>query len=154
MTIEELYEQYIEQRSINLTIEQFTLFAEFFPAILVILSDGVMDVKEKTYLEKLVKSLANTFAEDGFGKKRIQELQGIFMTEFHFLVTHIDAWKEKYLQALKNHLEYFPESKESILDIIHLFAETSQDVDDAENNMVKFLTHNLNLMDSPDGQAG
>ncbi|NJO00978.1 MAG: hypothetical protein HC880_04135 [Bacteroidia bacterium] len=147
-TMEELYESYLAKRSIDLTLEQFTLFAEFFPAVLVILSDGTLDAEEKLYLGKLAKSLAQAFSEDGLGNKRIKELQNTFIREFEYLVKNVEFWKDKYLLALKNHLEDFPESKETILDTLYLFAEKSQDVDEAENNMILYLTKKLNLMNT------
>jgi hypothetical protein len=147
-SIEELYENYIQERLVNLTIEQFTLFAEFFPAVLVIVSDGIFDHKEKTYLEKLVQSLGKSFSEDGFGTKRVQELKSIFAQEFEYLITHIDIWQELYLKALKTHLQHYPESKETILETIYLFAQHSQDFDEAESNMVSFLTSELRLLDT------
>jgi hypothetical protein len=146
MNIEELYDLFVEQRNIDLDLEQFTLFTEFFPAVLVILSDGVMDTREKLYLEKLINSLANAFTNEGGGNKHIHKLQHIFSQAFDFLIQHLEEWKDKFLLALKSHLAEFPESKETILDTIHLFAETSQDVDEAEGNMVRFLTEKLNLL--------
>ncbi|NJL13381.1 MAG: hypothetical protein HC913_10510 [Microscillaceae bacterium] len=47
---------------------------------------------------------------------------------------------------LEAHLTTYPESKEVILDTLHLFAEVSQDVDDAECRMIAFLTRKLNLL--------
>lgn len=146
-TMEDLYENYKQERTLDLTLEQFTLFAEFFPALLVILSDGVMDSKERLYLGKLSKSLAYVFSEDGLGNNKIIELQNIFTDEFEYLVQNTEDWKEKYLQALKSHLDKFPESKETILDTLHLFAETSQDFDEAENKMIVYLTDKLDLID-------
>ena len=36
-SIENLYEKYVRDRGVNLSLEQFTLFATFFPSLLVIL---------------------------------------------------------------------------------------------------------------------
>jgi hypothetical protein len=147
LNIEKLYEHYTQERPLNLSVEQFTLFAEFFPALLVILSDGFFDHKEKIYLQKLVKCLSDSFAEDGFGAKRVQELQIIFSQEFEYLIQNLDKWKEPYIKALQSHLALFPENKETILDTINLFAETSQDVNEAESNMVRFLIQKLHLIE-------
>lgn len=148
LTIEELYEKYLDKRFSKLTLEQFTLFAEFFPALLVTLSDGTLDAEEKAYLNRLANNLALVFSEDGLGLKRIQELEVTFIREFEYLTQHIDYWQDKYLTALKNHLAHFPESKETILDTLHLFAETSEDVDEAESDMIDYLTNKLNLIDT------
>ncbi|MCU0446804.1 MAG: hypothetical protein MUE85_17995 [Microscillaceae bacterium] len=147
LNIEKLYEHYTQERPLNLSIEQFTLFAEFFPAVLIILSDGFFDQKEKVYLQKLVKCLGDSFIQDGFGAKRVQELQSIFAQEFEYLIQNIDKWKELYIRALQNHLTNFPENKETILDTLNLFAETSQDFNESEENMVKYLVRELHLIE-------
>ena len=147
-TIDNLYEKYITDRGVNLSLEQFTLFATFFPSLLVILSDGTMDSGEVLHLKKLAANLASTFSADGLGIKRIEELTEIFSDEFDFLIQHIESWKETFLLALKNYLQHFPESKETVLDTLHLFAETSEDVDEAEDDMIKYLVEKLELMDS------
>ncbi len=147
-TIDELYENYTQQREVRLSLEQFTLFAIFFPALLVILSDGNLDSEERLHLERLARSLAHAFSEDGLGTKRIEELQTIFSQEFEYLIEHIEEWKEIFLQALNQHLKNFPESKETVLDTLHLFAETSEDVDEAEGDMIRYLSEKLDLMDT------
>jgi hypothetical protein len=147
-SLEDLYDIYVRTRPIKLSFEQFTLFSEFFPAVLVIISDGIFDYKEKTYLQKLVHSLGKSFTEEGYGVKRVQELESIFLQEFEYLIKNIEAWKEIYLDALKNHLQNYPESKETILDTLYLFAENSQDFAEPETNMVSFLTRELQLLDS------
>ncbi|MDX2303048.1 MAG: hypothetical protein NW226_09620 [Microscillaceae bacterium] len=147
-TIENLYDQYIKERGVNLSLEQFTLFATFFPTLLVILSDGTMDSGEDMHLKRLSNNLASAFVADGLGVRRIEELKGIFSLEFDYLIKNIEQWKELFLIALKNHLHHYPESKETVLDTLHLFAETSEDVDDAENDMIQYLIEKLDLIDN------
>lgn len=144
-SIEELYEQYIGDRPVNLTLEQFTLFAEFFPALLIILSDGTLDEQERIYLAKLAKSLAQVFSEDGLGTKKIRELQAIFIREFEYLVKNLEFWQEKYISALKGHLKLYPESKATILDTLFLFANTSENSGEEENKMIQYLSEQLDL---------
>lgn len=146
-TIEELFDDYSRERSLDISLEQFTMFAIFFPSLLVILSDGTLDSEEDLHLKKLSENLANTFMADGLGVKRVEELKEIFVREFEYLIQKIDDWKDAYLTALKNHLKNYPESKETVLDVLHFFAETSEDVDDAENDMIKFLIGRLELED-------
>lgn len=144
-TIPELYKHYTQIRSIKLNLEQFVLFAEFFPAVLVLMSDGVLDSKEKTYLERLVHNLSKSFLEEGFDGKKIMEIQKTIMQEYEYLSTHLEDWKDSFLNALNHHLINYPESKETILDTVRLFATTSQDVNEYENNMVSFIVQRLNL---------
>ncbi|GAB4398170.1 MAG: hypothetical protein OHK0053_16230 [Microscillaceae bacterium] len=149
LEIENLYADYYQGRKAALTLEQFTLFAEFFPALLVLLSDGVIDEREKSYLSRLSDSLANIFEEDGLSLVHIEQLKKIFAQEFEHLIAQLDQWRERYLEVLQAHLTTYPESKEVILDTLHLFAEVSQDVDDAECRMIAFLTRKLDLIPKP-----
>lgn len=144
--MDELYEKYIIKRQLNLNKEQFVLFAEFFPALLVLLSDGILDSKEKSYLKKLSYNLSHTFLQDGYGTKKVKELEEIFNAEFEYLTLHIENWKEGYLNALRYHLEAYPESKATILESLRLFAHTSQDYNESESNMISYLAKELNLL--------
>ncbi len=143
--IEKLYEDYTHKRGLSMSLDQFILFAEFFPAVLVIMSDGMMDEQERIYLDRLNTNLANTFEEDGMSREYINKLKLTFDAEFEYLMTHLELWQEIYLNALHEHLAQHPESKEIILDTLHLFASKSQDVDDSENEMIHFLTQRLEL---------
>lgn len=144
-TIEELYYHYRQKRKISLNLEQFTLLVEFFPSLLVVLSDGVVDSGEQLYLDKLVQSIVNIFALEGFNQKKTEELYKIYSTEFDYIIQNIDDWKKDFLRVLRNYLEVNPEQKEMILDTLHLFAETSQDVTDIERGMILRLKRELNL---------
>jgi hypothetical protein len=146
--IEKLYEDYSYKRGLNISLDQFMLFAEFFPAVLVILSDGIVDDQERIYLDRLNTNLANIFEEDGLSKEYIYKLKKTFDEEFDYLMTHLKEWKDTYLDALSEHLTHNPESKEIILDTLYLFASKSQDVDESENQMIQFLTQKLNLLQS------
>jgi|GEM_PF-1439112 len=146
--IEKLYEDYSYKRGLNISLDQFMLFAEFFPAVLVILSDGIVDDQERIYLDRLNTNLANIFEEDGLSKEYLYQLKKTFDEEFDYLMTHLKEWKDVYLDALSEHLAQNPESKEIILDTLYLFASKSQDVDESENQMIQFLTQKLNLLQS------
>lgn len=143
--IEKLYEDYIHKRNLTMSLDQFILFAEFFPAVLVIMSDGTADEQERLYLDRLNTNLANIFEEDGLSREYIHRLKLTFDEEFEYLMQNLELWKEPYLHALHEHLEHHPESKEIILDTLYLFASKSQDVDESENEMISFLTQRLEL---------
>lgn len=144
-TIEELYYHYRQKRKIDLNIEQFTLLVEFFPSLLVVLSDGVIDSGERLYLNKLVQSIVNIYALEGFNQKKTDELYKVYSTEFDYIIQNIDDWKRDFIEVLRNHLAINQGQKEMILDTLHLFAETSQDVTEAERGMILRLKRELNL---------
>ncbi|EAY25114.1 hypothetical protein M23134_05884 [Microscilla marina ATCC 23134] len=144
-SIRELYQLYFSERPATLDVHQFTLLVEFFPTVLVVLSDGVLDDKEKTYIKRLAASVGNIFMEDGYAPQKAKELAVIFGAEFEYLIHHQDEWKDQFLSTLNAHLERFPEQKDNILDTIYLFAEASQDLQSPEKDMILFLKDALNL---------
>lgn len=145
MTIRELYRIYQEERNISLSISQFTLFVEFFPTILVVLSDGVIDQEERSYINRLASNLGNSFVQDGYSESFIKKLKDTFSQEFEFLIQNLKLWEGQFLDALAEHLKENPENKEAIFDTIHLFAATSEDWDETEDNMIEFLSKKLAL---------
>lgn len=147
--IEDLFELYCQKRELTISFDQFLLFAELFPAVLVIMSDGEIDTQERIYLDKLNTNLANIFEEDGLTKNQLLRLKDTFACEFDYLITHLEEWKEPYLNALQDHLSQSPETKDIILDTLHLFAATSEDINidsEAENQMIAFLINKLDLI--------
>jgi len=142
---EELYDKFIVQRSIGLTFNQFTWVLELFPMLLIVLSDGEIDAEEREYVRRLIKNLANMFAEDGYNEKKAKELERTFNQEFEYLLENIDYWKNDFIYVLRRHLAKQPEQKETILELIYLFAETSKDISDAEKDMIIYLKYELNL---------
>ncbi len=147
--IEDLFEVYCQQRELTISFDQFLLFAELFPAVLVIMSDGKIDNQERIYLDKLNTNLANIFEEDGLTKTQLLRLKDTFAKEFDYLIAHLEEWKEAYLNALQDHLNQNPETKDIILDTLHLFAAASEDINidsEAENQMIEFLVSKLNLI--------
>lgn len=147
--IEDLFELYCQKRELNISFDQFLLFAELFPAVLVIMSDGKIDTQERVYLDKLNTNLANIFEEDGLTRNQLFRLKETFAREFDYLITHLEEWKAPYLNALQDHLSKSPETKDIILDTLHLFAATSEDINidsEAENQMIAFLINKLDLI--------
>lgn len=140
-----LYQAYSEAREIDLNVEQFTLFVEFFPAILVITSDGVFDQSEEEHLGRLVQSLANSFAEEGFNERKVEALKNTFIREYHYLIDNIELWQEKYLQALGNHLAHYPESKSVVLNAMQIFARASEAKGNAEQETIFQISQILAL---------
>ncbi len=151
--IENLFEVYSQKRELTISFDQFLLFAELFPAVLVIMSDGEIDTQERLYLDKLNTNLANIFEEDGLTKTQLLKLKETFAKEFDYLISHLEEWKDLYLNALQDHLNRSPETKDIILDTLHLFAATSKDINidsEAENQMIEFLINKLGLSISTD----
>ena len=143
--LDDLYSIYKEKRNLTISKEQFILFAEFFPVILVVTADGVVDEEEEIYINKLSNSLGNIFKEEGLSDVKVLELKKVFKEEFAFLIFNLDDWQDAFLDGLKGHLEHNPDQKEAIIDTVYLFAEASAGISDDEERMLTYIKKRLDL---------
>lgn len=138
--IDDLYQEYINHRKVELNKEQFLWIVNMFPALLVVLSDGIVDSEEWSEVKKLSSKLGKEFASEDLGVQKEENLAMIYRTEFQFLLKNRDKWEIKFLNALK---DYFTENKESkafVLESMFLFAKASGGVSTAEADTIEFLT--------------
>lgn len=145
MSIVKLYQNYQQKRPISWGLDIFSLLVEFFPALVVIFSDGTFDQKEKLYLEKLIQNLGFYFEEEGFSAKKVAELQLSFSQEFEFLGKNLEDWQDIFLDTLKIHLQKHSHKKALIKNTIAWFAQISVDVTEDEQNAMDFLGEKLAL---------
>lgn len=143
--IKELYDYYTQNRVFKLSLEHFVLIVELFPALMIIMSDGIIDKEERTHLDRLLRSLYHHFEQDGFPPKKATELSQFVADEMEYLSKNIEQWKAYFLRTLKVYLKQNPEMKETITDLMYLFAETSQDVSEVEKDMIKYLRRKVGL---------
>lgn len=137
--IEYIYKKYALQRPLNLGLEHFVLLVEFFPAILVLNSDGFFDKKEALYLDKLVENIGFFLEDEGFSNVKIQTLKSEFKNEFLYLGENISVWKNLFLETLKNYLAHYTEQKPYIQESIALFAKVSGGISKTEQQAMDFL---------------
>lgn len=142
--IDDLYEEYINHRKVELNKEQFIWIVNLFPALLVVLSDGIVDSEEWAEVKKLSSKLGKEFASDDLGVQK-EDLAMVYRTEFQFLLKNRDKWEIKFLNALKDYFEENKESKSFVLESMFLFAKASGGVSTAEADTIEFLTKALLL---------
>ncbi len=146
LLLDKIYKNYTQKRPIKWTLEHFTLLVEFFPAILVLYSDGLFDKKEAKYLDRLVENIGFFLEDEGFSTQKIKSLKHEFQTEFLYLGTAIETWKTQFLEALQGYLNHYPEQKPNTYQIIAQFAEISGGISEVEQNMIDFLKDYLELV--------
>lgn len=143
--LETLYKEYMDARFIALNKEQFIYIINLFPALRVVLSDGIVDRDEWNTVKRLAKILGNEFASSDLGEEKEENLMLIYKSEFRYLIKHLDQWEDKFLEALK---EYFTEndaSKEFVLETMYLFAHASDGLSTDETATIEYLTQKLGL---------
>jgi len=143
--LKELYAEYAEERNMQISEDQFTFFVIFFPALLVIVSDGIVDMEEWEYCQQLSHFMAKTFKEDCHEDTDMNTLGKAYLAEIGYMIKHRIHWKNDFLSALKNYLKHDPSAKNSILDTMLLFAEASEGTSDDEENQIELLKKYLEL---------
>ncbi|GAB3342855.1 hypothetical protein GCM10027429_32950 [Marivirga atlantica] len=143
--MEELHKEYITERFISLNNEQFIYIVNLFPALRVVLSDGIVDQDEWVTVKRLAKILGDEFATDDLGEEKEENLMLIYKSEFRYLIKNLDQWQDKFLAALKEYFEKNEASKEFVLETMYLFAHASDGVSADENEVIDYLTKELGL---------
>lgn len=141
--IDNLFESYSEVSPTQLNFDQFGTLLTFFPALLVIASDGVIDDDEWVYVKYLSKFMAEN-DNDTTGKSQ-KELQELYFSELKYLLESLMNWEERFVETLADYLAHYPEIKEDIEEILHMFAEASEGESEIEEETIASLSHRLGL---------
>ncbi len=141
--IDNLFKNYSEVSPTHLSADQFGTLLTFFPALLVIASDGVIDDDEWVYVKYLAKFMAEN-DKDTSGKNQ-KELQKQYFNELKYLLESLMNWEEKFIDTLADYLMNYPEIKEDIEEILHMFAEASEGESEIEEETIASLSHKLGL---------
>lgn len=146
-TIPQLFQEYRQERNVKISEDQFTSFVVFFPSLLVIISDGVVDMEEWEYLQQLSLFMAKSFKKEGDAEMNVNELSKSYLLEIGYIIKHLKAYQSAFLSALKDFLQANPEDKASVLDTIQLFADASDGTSDEEADKIQHLSEYLGLED-------
>jgi tellurite resistance protein len=144
--MDELYKEYTAERFINLNKDQFIYIVNLFPALLVVLSDGIVDNDEWVTVKKLASILGNEFASEELGTEEKEEnLSLIYKAEFRYLLKNRERWEKKFLAALKDYFTVNDTSKEFVLETMYLFANASEGISVEEDETIEYITKELGL---------
>jgi uncharacterized tellurite resistance protein B-like protein len=149
--ITELFEEYTSKRRLLVSVEQFILFAAFYPSLLVVSSDGRVDEEEWEYVHKLSETLVNLFVRKNISREESEDMKQTLREEFRYLLGSFEAWERKFTAALKQHLQTHPADKPEVTSAMYLFAEASEGISDKEQSMIDHLKRELNITDVKNG---
>ena len=139
-TVTDLFTEYQKNCHTKLTLEQFTTLLTFFPSLLVIAADGVIEEEEWIYVRYISRSMAETFIDDFDDNIEVSDLKKLY-----YLVDSLRKWENKFLVALKEYLEDNPELKDDIVDIMYMFAEASDNDSIQEEQVIQEVMERLNI---------
>ncbi|MCC5921832.1 MAG: hypothetical protein LAT68_15090 [Cyclobacteriaceae bacterium] len=140
-----LYKEYQQYRSTTITEDQFVSFAVFFPTLLVIISDGVVDMDEWEYVKQLSQFMANTFKDDNEGNINVKKLSKSYLEEISYMIKFQEDWRSDFINALRPYLKDRPEVKNTVLETIYLFAEASEGISEEEQEAIDDMKEKLQL---------
>ncbi len=142
--IQPLYESYVKASKSDMTKEEFDTLFLFFPSLLVIASDGVVDDEEWVYIKYLAKFMADTFKQEITAKERAQ-LEQDYFRELSYLLEHLEDWEPRFIDRLREYLEGQNDAKEDVLDVLYLFAEASEGQSEEEIKKIEELKLRLRI---------
>lgn len=141
--VSQLYEEYTKVRKPRLDEEQFTYLTKIYPALLVCMSDGVLDQEEWDGIVKITHGLSEEFVNSPTDDKEL--IAVAFRTEFRYLLDHIDKWRKKFLNALKDSIKDNKSDKEFVLETMYLFANIAGGISGEEQVEIDALSNRLEL---------
>ncbi len=144
-TVTDLFTEYQKNCHTKLTLEQFTTLLTFFPSLLVIAADGVIEEEEWIYVRYISRSMAETFIDDFDDNIEVSDLKKLYYSDLEYLVDSLRKWENKFLVALKEYLEDNPELKDDIVDIMYMFAEASDNDSIQEEQVIQEVMERLNI---------
>ena len=147
-TITHLYEEYLEYRRLNLSLEQFTFLVTSYPVLLVISTDGIVDDKEWNHLKLRCNDLADVWLQQVTDPEIIKDFKEMLINEFKYLLMNFDTWERKFMKTLRHHLKENPDLKHSLLESIYLFASVSNGICEKEEVMIEHLRKELHIEES------
>lgn len=140
--VEQLYKEYTKVRGVRLSEDQFVYLTKIYPALLVCMSDGVLDKEEWEGIVHITKGLAEEFVTPEQSREAIAMT---FRTEFRYLLDHIDKWSKKFLNALRDSIKDDESDKEFVSETMYLFANAANGISQEEQDEIDALSKRLGL---------
>jgi tellurite resistance protein len=142
-TMQAIHEAYIRESKCELSYEQFITLLTFYPALLVVAVDGEIDYEEGIYVKHIAKFMANSHALSEHYQRTALEKQ--FYKNLMYLYEHANQWQGIFLQTLREYLREVPLLKENILEVMIMFADSSNGISQEEYDLIQSLAHQLGI---------
>ena len=140
-----LYDSYLKFRNITLNKNQFIHLLKVYPALIILMSDGVVDKEERLVLSVQASKLGYRLASDDLGMEKEENLMLIYKAEFKYLIKNRHLWECKFLDTLKEYLQDNHKEKAIIKETMQLFASASQGTSKEESHAMDLLREYLDL---------
>ncbi len=141
----DLKNDYLAQRKIKMTEDQFAVLVYTFPSILVAYADGKIDRKEKSFMRELPEVLTEGYMEDGINVMASATLTKEYFTEVNYILRHLDEWQSQFLDALREQLHNSLNERNAIFEMMWRTADSSQDISEEERLKIEEISGTLGL---------
>lgn len=141
--IHQLYIDYIKSRKIQIPKDQFIYLTKLYPALLVCMSDGVLDKEEWDGIIMATRGLAVEFVKSPSDDRDMIAMS--FRTEIRYLLDNVEKWNKKFLNALHHSMKDKPMDQEFVLETMYLFANIADGISDEEQEAINKLAARLEI---------
>lgn len=141
---EQLFDEYLKVRNVNLTFEQFKYILNLYPSLIICMCDGVLDDGEWEGVMRIAKGLAMEYG-DSLDEESYEKLEQSFRTELRYLLDNIEKWQKRFLNALKSQISDSKYDKEFVLESMYLFANSADGISGIELETIEMLKDRLAL---------
>jgi hypothetical protein len=131
-----LYMHYQRGSQTALPREQFITLLTFFPVLLVVAADDHLQDEEQVYVDFIAKAMADTFDGELPDRAAREQLTQHFAADLRYLLGHLREWEVPMMETLRDYLAEMPSLKESVLDVLYLFADAEDDTSGAEAQVI------------------
>jgi cobalamin biosynthesis Co2+ chelatase CbiK len=140
-----LYNQYSQERKLDLPESQFYAIIFAFPSLLIVSCDGVVDESEKQYMDFIATNLAFSYTTEGLSEMQMQQLSRIYVDEFDYLLRNVDKYEYSFLNVLNAYLVVNEFDKDEVKEMIITSAEVSDGISEVEQQTMEKLSYALHL---------
>lgn len=141
--IHQLYIDYVKSRKIQIPEDQFIYLTKLYPALLICMSDGVLDKEEWDGIIMATRGLAAEFVKSPTDNRDMIAMS--FRTEIRYLIDNIEKWNKKFLNALHHSIKDNSLDQEFVLETMYLFANIADGISDEEQEAINKLSVRLGI---------
>ncbi len=145
MTFDELYQDYLGQRLVQLSRTEFASLITYAPVLMVAVSDANVDHLEMGYLTGLLAEQTMELHEPSAAGERRNQLLQIFMDELKYLLYHLDRWEDPLLVVLAEQLRHQPSIKDKLRVRMVAMAMASRGMNELEQQKISVVSRRLGI---------
>lgn len=134
-----LYNQYMKDRDINVSMEEFQILVLSYPIFKVANADGNFDQEETQLLSEILVNFLSEIYTDNLNENEQNKLAQLYIEDLLFLDLNKEKYDHEFLKLLST---FSKEIKESISSLLTEIAEVSGGLDKLENEMIQSLHKN------------